>query len=57
MQRDQLLAKRNDYQTAHTVHLLLSVFTAGVWVPIWLLMTISNANERQKIDKKLDKEV
>ena len=53
MNRDQLLAKRADHKTAHVLHLLLSVITAGLWIPIWLLVAISHANERKKIDKKL----
>jgi len=49
----QLLAKRNDHKTAHVLHLLLSVLTAGLWVPLWLLVALSHANERQKIDRQL----
>ena len=51
--KNYLVAKRNDYRTGHVLHLLLSIVTAGLWIPIWLLVAISNANERQKIDKKL----
>ena len=53
MNRDQLLAKRADHKTAHVLHLLLSVISVGLWIPIWLLVAISHANERKKIDKKL----
>ena len=49
----QLIAKRADHKTSHVPHLLLSVVTAGLWVPAWLLVALSHANERQKIDKKL----
>lgn len=27
----------------HILHLLLSFFTFGVWIPIWLLLTIMSA--------------
>ena len=49
----QLLMRRERYNTNHILNLLMSVLTAGLWLPIWLLVTISNANERAKIDKRL----
>lgn len=49
----QLMAKRADHKTAHILHLLLSVITAGLWVPVWILVAVSHANERNKIDKRL----
>jgi len=51
----QLMAKRSEYRTNHILHLLLSVLSVGLWTPIWLLVTVSNANERSKIDKKLSR--
>lgn len=51
----QLMAKRSDHKTAHLLHLVLSLITAGVWVPFWILVTISHANERRKIDKQMAK--
>ena len=51
----QLIAKRSEYRTNHILHLLLSVLSVGLWTPIWLLVTVSNANERSKIDKRLAK--
>ena len=50
-----LLAKRAEHRTNHILHLLLSVLSVGLWTPIWLLVTVSNANERSKIDKKLSR--
>lgn len=55
MNQAQLLAKREDHKTSHVLHLLLSVITVGLWIPVWLLVAISHANERAKIDKKLEK--
>ena len=42
--------KKQQYRTRHLLHLVLSVLTAGLWIPIWILCAISNANERQKLD-------
>ena len=43
------------YRTNHLLHLILSIFTAGMWVPMWLLVTLSNAIERYRIIRKLNK--
>ena len=45
--------RRNKYRTSHVLHLLLSLITFGCWLPLWLLVTISNANERQKCDARI----
>jgi len=49
------LAKIQKYRTSHLLHLVLSILTAGFWVPVWLLVTISNANERQKAERRIRK--
>ena len=46
-----LLAKRK--RTSHVLHLLLSLLTLGLWVPVWLLVALSNANENRKVDREL----
>jgi len=53
MNQSQLMAKRSDHKTAHLLHLVLSVITVGMWVPVWILVTISHSIERRKIDRKL----
>lgn len=55
MNTNQLLAKRADHKTAHVLHLLLSVITAGLWVPVWILVAVSHGIERGKIDRQLAK--
>jgi len=56
MNQSQLMAKRSDHKTAHLLHLVLSVITVGMWVPVWILVTISHSIERRKIDRKLARE-
>lgn len=53
MNRDQLIAKRADYKTAHILHLILSILTGGLWVVVWLIVAISNASQRASIDRQL----
>jgi len=40
------------HKTNHILHLLLSVFTAGIWLIFWLIVTANNTNERNKIRDK-----
>jgi len=51
----QLMARREDFRTAHLLHLVLSVLTGGLWLVIWAIVAISHAIERGKIDNKLGK--
>ena len=41
-------------QTNHVLHLILSIITAGFWVPIWIMVTIWNSIKRGSIEKKMD---
>jgi len=54
--KDLLLAKRQAQKTSHILHLLLSIITAGLWIPIWILVAISNSIEIAKIDRKIMRE-
>ena len=40
--------KLSQYRTNHLLHFILSLFTLGLWIPVWLIVSISNANERRK---------
>ena len=33
---------RSKPKTNHVLHLLLSVFTLGLWLPVWLIIAVSN---------------
>jgi hypothetical protein len=33
--------------TNHVVHLLLTVFTLGLWAPVWLLIAVQNDRPRR----------
>ena len=43
------------YRTNHILHFILSLFTVGFWIPVWLIISISNANERKKATNKIRK--
>jgi ABC-type polysaccharide transport system permease subunit len=53
MTEAQLLNKLNNHKTNHILHLLLCIPTAGLWSVIWVLVGVSNAIERGKINRKL----
>lgn len=33
----------------HVLHLLLSVITCGLWLPIWMLLTMTNPPSRRNL--------
>ena len=39
---------RDRYATNHILHLLLTVFTLGLWAPVWLIVAVVNNNNRAK---------
>jgi hypothetical protein len=41
--------------TNHILHLLLSLFSCGMWVPFWLLVILNNSNENSKTKAKIRK--
>lgn len=43
-------------RTSHVLHLLLSVITVGFWIPVWVIVAMSNAIERSKIERKLNED-
>jgi hypothetical protein len=45
-----LIAKREDQKTSHVLHLLLSLITFGLWVPVWILVAVSHRIERARLD-------
>ena len=56
MNKSQLLAKRADHKTSHLLHLVLSVITAGIWIPVWFLVALRHQLTRDSIDRKLGRE-
>lgn len=51
----QLVMKKEKYKTNHILHLLLALITMGFWIPVWVLVAVSNWNERTKVERKLSK--
>lgn len=46
-----LIAKRDDQKTSHVLHLLLTVITFGLWLPVWVIVAVSHRLERRRIDR------
>lgn len=44
-----------EYKTSHLLHLVLALISMGLWVPFWLFVTISNANERAKARREIQR--
>ena len=50
-----LLNKLNKYETSHGWHFIASFLTGGLWIIMWILFAISNAVERGKIERQIEK--
>ena len=37
-------------KTNHILHLVLSLITAGFWVPVWILCAMNNASKRSQLN-------
>lgn len=42
-------------RTSHILHLILSIITVGIWIPIWVLITLNNGLERIRCERRIDK--
>ena len=45
----------NKKSTSHVLHLILSIISCGLWLPIWLLVVLSNSIENSMTDRKIKK--
>ena len=50
-----LINKLNRHETSHGWHFIASILTGGLWVIMWILFAISNAIERGKIERKIER--
>ena len=49
----QLISKKK--KTSHLLHIVLTLCTFGFWIPIWVLVAVSNSLENSRIDRQLNK--
>jgi len=50
---EKLQTKIKSTKVNHILHLLLSIITAGIWVVIWILITISAGSEKRGYETRL----
>lgn len=50
-----LINKLNRHETSHGWHFIASILTGGLWIIMWILFAISNAIERGKIERKIER--
>jgi len=41
-------------RTNHVLHLLLSIVTAGIWIPVWILVALNNADKRRLLENEIE---
>lgn len=52
---EKLLLMSKKPRTNHILHLLLSVVTAGAWVPAWIIIALVNQQRCANIERKVRK--
>lgn len=52
---DKLVLLAQKPKTSHILHLLMSVVTAGFWVPVWVIVALINQQKCANIDRKIKK--
>jgi len=45
----------HDFKTNNILHLLLAVISAGLWLPVWAFVALSNGNERMKSKRRIER--
>jgi len=52
--KDEELIKIGEFKrTSHLTHFILSVVSAGMWIPIWILFGLLNSQHNKKIDNDM----
>jgi hypothetical protein len=55
LQREALIATLKDkHRTNHVLHLIISIVTVGLWIPVWIIVAISNRIERGKVERRAE---
>lgn len=49
---ERLLSERRN--TKHWLHVILSVVTMGMWLPVYLIRVTCNASHNRRIDDKMN---
>lgn len=50
-----LQEKLVQYKTNHILHLILSIISAGFWIPVWFIIALNNAIERKRTFTRMRK--
>ena len=51
------MAKVEKLRTPVVPHLLMSIITCGIWLPIWMILAMITAGQRKVAEKELEKMV
>ena len=36
-------------RTNHAVHILMTLLTCGIWLPVWIIVAAANSNKTRKV--------
>lgn len=43
----------NRTKTNHILHLILSIITVGIWIPIWIIVSINNGTKKTIVENRI----
>tara|TARA_R110000765_G_scaffold244631_5_gene346860 strand:+ start:2347 stop:2538 length:192 start_codon:yes stop_codon:yes gene_type:complete len=49
-----VLLEMRKKKTMHILHLLLTLLTSGLWIPVWIIRAIINSSDNKDIDRKIN---
>jgi len=50
---EKLILLNQRPSTSHLLHLVISLFTAGAWVPVWIIIALINQQRCANIMRKI----
>lgn len=53
MNNSKVMLKINQNNTAHLFHLIMSILTGGLWIPVWFIVALINSSVRAHYMRQL----
>ena len=51
---DKMQREYEKLKTNHVLHAIISIFSIGLWLLVWIIIGVSNSNKRSKFEKMID---
>lgn len=51
---DKMQREYEKSETNHILHAIISIFSIGFWLIVWLFIALANGSKRKKLEKMID---